>query len=90
MTLPFDDNETGEVYVSHTKVTLPYNKLDYELVIVYVLSEERHLILLTNLSNHSKNDVIKVVRLYFSRQRIEEYYKVKKQEYESKSIKNHE
>ena len=38
MTLLFDDNEVREVYVSHTKVTLPYNKSDYELVMVYGLS----------------------------------------------------
>ncbi len=59
------------------KVTLPYNKKDYELVIVYGLSEERPLILLTNRSIHSKEDVIKVVRLYFYRWRVEEYFKVR-------------
>lgn len=59
MTLLFDDNEARNVYVSHTKVTLPYNKLDNELVTVYGLSEERPLILLTNLNIHCKEDVIK-------------------------------
>lgn len=54
MTLWFDDNDEYEVYVSHTKVTLPYNKKDYEL------SEERPLILLTNRSIHSKEGVKKV------------------------------
>ena len=82
MELWFDDNESHEVYVSHTKVTLPYNKKDYELVIVYGLSEERPLILLTNRCIKSKEDVIKVVRLYFYRWRIEEYFRAKKQEYE--------
>lgn len=87
MTLLFDDNEEREVYVSHTKVTLPYNKSDYELVMVYGLSEERPLILLTNLSIHSKEDVIKVVRLYFSRWRIEEYFRAKKQEYDFENMR---
>ena len=87
MELWFDDNDTHEVYVSHTKVTLPYNKKDYELVIVYGLSEERPLILLTNRSIHSKEDVIKVVRLYFSRWRIEEYFRAKKQEYEFENMR---
>ena len=87
MTLLFDDNEVREVYVSHTKVTLPYNKSDYELVMVYGLSEERPLILLTNLSIHSKEDVIKVVRLYFSRWRIEEYFRAKKQEYDFENMR---
>lgn len=48
MALWFDDNDEYEVYVSHTKVTLPNNKKDYELIFCYGLSEERTLILLTN------------------------------------------
>ena len=87
MELWFDDNESHEVYVSHTKVTLPYNKKDYELVIVYGLSEERPLILLTNRCIKSKEDVIRVVRLYFYRWRIEEYFRAKKQEYEFENIR---
>lgn len=87
MELWFDDNETYEVYISHTKVTLPYNKKEYELVICYGLSEEHPLILLTNRDIHSKEDVIKVVRMYFSRWRIEEYFRAKKQEYEFENIR---
>ena len=87
MELWFDDNEKYEVYASHTKVTLPYNKKDYELVIVYGLSEERPLILLANRSIKSKEEVIKVVRLYFYRWRIEEYFRVKKQEYEFENVR---
>lgn len=87
MTLLFDDNVEYDVYVSHTKVTLPYNKKEYELVIVYGLSEERPLILLTNQSIHSKEEVIKIVRLYFSRWRIEEYFRAKKQEYDFENIR---
>lgn len=87
MELWFDDNEVHEIYVSHTKVTLPYNKKEYELVICYGLSEERPLILLTNRKIHSKEDVIKIVRLYFSRWRIEEYFRAKKQEYRFEDIR---
>ena len=54
MELWFDDDEKYEVYVSHTRVTLPYNKKDYELIIVYGLSEERPMILLTNREIKSK------------------------------------
>ena len=53
----------------------------------YGLSEERPLILLTNRKIHSKDDVIKVVRLYFSRWRIEEYFRAKKQEYKFENIR---
>ena len=87
MTLWFDDNEEYEVYISHTKVTLPHNGKDYELVFCYGLNEERPLILLTNRKIHSKDDVIKVVRLYFSRWRIEEYFRAKKQEYKFENIR---
>ena len=87
MTLWFDHNEEYEVYISHTKVTLPHNGKDYELVFCYGLSEERPLILLTNRKIHSKDDVIKVVRLYFSRWRIEEYFRAKKQEYKFENIR---
>ena len=87
MTLWFDDKNEYEVYVSHTKVTLPHNGKDYELVYCYGLSEERPLILLTNRKIHSKDDVIKVVRLYFSRWRIEEYFRAKKQEYKFENVR---
>ena len=87
MELWFDDNEVHEVYVSHTKVKLPSNNKEYELVICYGLSEERPLILLTNRGVHSKDDVIKIVRLYFSRWRIEEYFRAKKQEYGLENIR---
>ena len=87
MTLWFDNQDEYEVYISHTKIKLPYNKKDYELVIVYGLSEERPLILLTNRDIHSKEDVIKVVRLYFYRWRVEEYFRAKKQEYEFENMR---
>ena len=81
------EEEKYEVSVSHTKVTLPYNKKDYELVFVYGLREERPLILLTNREIHSKEDVIKVVRLYFYRWRVEEYFRSKKQEYDFENMR---
>ena len=81
------EGEKVEISVSHTKVTLPSNKKDYELVFVYGLSEERPLILLTNRDIHSKEDVIKVVRLYFYRWRVEEYFRSKKQEYEFENMR---
>ncbi len=86
MELWFED-EKVEISVSHTRVTLPGNKKNYELVFVYGLSEERPLILLTNRSIHSKEDVIKVVRLYFYRWRVEEYFRSKKQEYEFENMR---
>ena len=87
MVLWFDDKEEYEVSISHTKVVLPFNKKEYELVFVYGLDEEHPMILLTNRNIHSKEDVIKVVRLYFYRWRIEEYFRSKKQEYDFENIR---
>ena len=87
MELWFDDNEVYEVSVSHTRVKLPSNKKEYELIFVYGLSEERPLILLTNKNIKSKEDLIKIVRLYFTRWRIEEYFRAKKQEYKFESMR---
>ena len=87
MTLLFDNNTKYDTYISHTKVTLPSNKKDYELVIVYGLAEEKPLMLLTNRDIHTKEDIIKVVRLYFSRWRIEEYFRGKKQEYDFENMR---
>ncbi len=39
------------------------------------------MVLATNISIKSKEDVIKVSKLYLNRWRIEEYFKFKKQEY---------
>ena len=87
MELWFDDNEKYEVHISHTKVVLPYNEKEYELVFCYGLSESKPLILFTNKCIKSKEDVIKIVRLYFSRWRIEEYFRAKKQEYDFENIR---
>ncbi len=87
MKLLFDENEEKEVMLSHTKTILPYNGREYTLVIVYGLSEEKPMKLLTNREIKRKEDVIKVVRLYLSRWRIEEYFRGKKQEYDFENMR---
>ena len=86
MKLLFDDNEEQEVMISYTKATLPFNKKEYTLVIVYGLGENS-MKLLTNINIESKEDVIKVVRLYFTRWKIEEYFRGKKQEYDFENMR---
>ena len=86
MKLFFDDEET-EVLLSYSKAVLPYNKKEYELVIVYGLSEEHPMKLLTNIEINSKEDVIKVARLYMSRWKIEEHFRGKKQEYDFENMR---
>lgn len=87
MSVLFDDNEETELMVSYTRATLPYNKREYTLVIVYGLSEEKPMKLLTNIELKDKEDVIKIVRLYLSRWRIEEYFRGKKQEYDLENMR---
>lgn len=83
----FNDNEEYELMLSYTKAILPYNKKEYTLVIVYGLSEEHPMKLLTNMDIKGKEDVIKVVRLYLSRWRIEEHFRGKKQEYDYENMR---
>lgn len=83
----FDDNEEKELMISYTKVKFPYNKKEYTLVIVYGLSDEHPMKLLTNLEYAEKEDVIKIVRLYLSRWRIEEHFRGKKQGYDFENMR---
>ena len=83
----FNNNEEYELMLSYTKVTLPYNKCEYTLVIVYGLSEIKPMKILTNIEIKEKEDVIKVVRLYLSRWRIEEHFRGKKQEYNFENMR---
>ena len=83
----FDDSEEYELMLSYTKATLPANKEEYTLVIVYGLSEKSPMKLLTNINIKDKVDVIKVVRLYLSRWRIEEHFRGKKQEYDFENMR---
>ena len=83
----FDNNEEKELMISYTKASLPYNKKEYTLVIVYGLSEDHQMKLLTNLEYAEKEDVIKIVRLYLSRWRIEEHFRGKKQEYDFENMR---
>lgn len=83
----FDDNEEIELSLSYAKVVLPYNKEEYTLIMVYGLSKEKPMKLLTNIEIKDKDDVIKDVRLYLSRFRIEEHFRGKKQEYDFENMR---
>ncbi|MFQ6792074.1 MAG: MerR family transcriptional regulator [Thomasclavelia sp.] len=63
-------------------VELPSHKgKTLNLVIVYGLSEEKPMMLLTNREIRNKRDVHKIVRAYMSRWRIEEGFRFKKNQY---------
>ena len=81
--------ENTDCYISYTKVQLPKLKeKDLNLVIIYRQDEENDpMYLLTDLEIKTKEDVEKIARLYMLRWRIEEYFKVKKQNYDFENFR---
>lgn len=74
----FYKGKEHEAYIYHVKVQLTAAKQNVYLVLVYGITEHP-MMLVTNKVISSKEDVIKIARLYFSRWRIEEYFRAKKQ-----------
>ena len=70
--------KSHDAYLSHVKVQITASKKDIYLVLVYGITEQP-MMLATNKEITSKEDVIKVAKTYFSRWRIEEYFRCKKQ-----------
>lgn len=72
--------ENKECSISYTKVKLPtYKEKDIALVTIHGLSDDGiPMMLLTNLDVNDKVSAEHIVRLYFLRWRIEEYFKAKK------------
>ncbi len=67
-----------DAYLSHVKVQITASKQDINLVLVYGITEHP-MMLATNKKIKAKEDVVKVANAYFSRWRIEEYFRCKKQ-----------
>lgn len=67
-----------EAYLSHVKVQITASRKDIYLVLVYGITEHP-MMLATNKEIRSREDVVKVARIYFSRWKIEEYFRCKKQ-----------
>ena len=80
MSMYFKEKEK-EAYVSHTRAELPKYKKPLTLVLVYGLSEEKPMMLLTNKKIKGKKDMHNIVRQYMQRWRIEEGFRFKKQGY---------
>ncbi len=74
----FYKGKEQEAYLSHVKVRITASKKDIYLVLVYGITEHP-MMLATNKEIKSKDDVIRVARTYFSRWKIEEYFRCKKQ-----------
>lgn len=72
------DGKSHDAYLSHVKVQVTASRKNVNLVLVYGISESP-MMLLTSREIKSKKDVLGIARLYFSRWRIEEYFRAKKQ-----------
>ena len=68
------------------KVQIAASRKDIYLVLVYGITEHP-MMLATNKEIRSKRDVIKVAKLYFSRWRIEEYFRCKKQMFQFENFR---
>lgn len=73
-------NVEKECLISVIKAQITASKKWINIFFVYGLSDTP-MMLASNIPIKSKEDALKVARLYFSRWRIEEYFKFKKQEY---------
>src|SRR5574344_2700514 len=74
----FYKGKERQAYLSHVKVKITASRKDVYLVLVYGITEHP-MMLATNKELKSKDDVIRIARLYFSRWRIEEYFRSKEQ-----------
>ena len=82
----FYHGRNHDAYLSHVKVQITASKKDIYLVLVYGITEHP-MMLVTNQNISSKEDVIKVAKLYFSRWRIEEYFRCKKQKFQFENFR---
>ena len=74
----FYKGKEHDAYLSHVKVQITASRKDIYLVLVYGITGHP-MMLATNKGIKSKDDVIRVARIYFSRWEIEEYFRCKKQ-----------
>ena len=75
-----------DAYLSHVKVQITASRKDIYLVLVYGITEHP-MMLATNKEIKSKEEVIKVAKTYFSRWRIEEYFRCKKQMFQLENFR---
>ena len=75
-----------EAYLSHVKVQITASRKDIYLVLIYGITEHP-MMLATNKEISSKEDVINVARTYFSRWKIEEYFRCKKQMFQFENFR---
>lgn len=82
----FYKGKKHNAYLSHVKVQITASRKDIYLVLVYGITEHP-MMLATNKEIKSKDDVIKIAKLYFSRWKIEEYFRCKKQMFQFENFR---
>lgn len=82
----FYKGKKHEAYLSHVKVQITASRKDMYPVLVYGITEHP-MMLAANKAIKSKEDVIKVAKLYFSRWKIEEYFRCKKQMFQFENFR---
>ena len=82
----FYKGKMHDAYLSHIKVQITASRKDIYLVLVYGITEHP-MMLATNKEIQSKDDVIKAAKLYFSRWKIEEYFRCKKQVFQLENFR---
>ena len=82
----FYKGKMHDAYLSHIKVQITASRKDIYLVLVYGITEHP-MMLATNKEIKSKDDVIKAAKLYFSRWKIEEYFRCKKQVFQLENFR---
>lgn len=84
--MTFTKGKMHDAYLSHIKVQNTASRKDIYLVLVYGITEHP-MMLATNREIKSKDDVIKLAKLYFSRWKIEEYFRCKKQMFQFENFR---
>ena len=82
----FYKGKMHDAYLSHVKVQITASRKGISLVLVYGITEHP-MMLATNREIKSKDDVITVAKLYFSRWKIEEYFRCKKQMFQFENFR---
>lgn len=82
----FYKGKNHDAYLSHVKVQITASRKEIYLVLVYGITEHP-MMLATNKTIRSKEDVVNVAKVYFSRWRIEEYFRCKKQMFQFENFR---
>lgn len=76
----FHKGRQQDAYISHIKVQITASKKNVYVVLIYGITEHP-MMLVTNKDIQSREDIVNVAKVYFSRWKIEEYFRCKKQQF---------